>query len=223
MKNQLVIGVIIVFFAVFPFQNVKASSEFDTILQLVSAGNYEESVKHLHGWFTHIEAADQEALLMSFENVIADLSSEELSSEDKLVNVWSFIAAAEYETSNSTDYLRFMTAQLDRLWLLDKGTGSKLTEMKQIYEAMTPALQLVLAENDLKTMRALAEPVSSQLFIGTDKIPVFEQWIQKQSVGADVVTVSIVTGSVVIISLTYASWRKYVGEKRRKRIRNHND
>lgn len=221
MKNRHIIMLLIFFLLVFPFQSVRAASDFETVIQYVAAGDYEEGVDLLHSWFTQIEKEQQGVLYQSFTNLLSELSSEQLTHDQKVLRVWSFVSLAEYSTYHTVEYMRFLTAKLDSNW-----HAGQTNELNELYSAMVPTLQLISDRQDQATMQTLSKSVSGPLLFSAGSegvMPAFEEWYSDQTGYSTLWIVSFVTGAVVVTALSYVSWRKYDGEIRRKRIRNHND
>ncbi|TDL34747.1 hypothetical protein E2R51_03230 [Jeotgalibacillus sp. S-D1] len=227
MKNRHVIMLLIFFLLVVPFQSVRAASEFETVIQYIAAGDYEEGVDLLHSWFTQIEKEQQVDLYHPFTSLISELSSEQLTHDQKVLSVWSFVSLAEYSTKNTVEYTRFLTAKLDSKWQAgEELSDAEAKELNELYNAMVPTLQLISDRHDQPTMQTISKSVSGPLLFSAGNestLPPFDVWYNEQTGYSTLWIVSFITGAVVITALSYVSWRKYDGEIRRKRIRNHND
>jgi len=211
-----------------PFQKVHASTSFETIIHYVSSGEYEEGVTLLNNWFIENNYEQQEVLSQSYRELITILSKTQTTHDKKLIKLWSFISLAEYVTQNRTDYTRFLAMQLEKSWLEYDQTPSNelLNRMEQFYSAMLPTLQLMVERGDHTMMASIDESISepSLLLSSNHKtLPVFNEWYKEQNEYSTLIIVSFLTGVIVISSLIYVSWRKYDGEVRRKKIRDHND
>lgn len=227
MKYRQTIVLLIFFLLVFPFHNVKASSEFGAIIQYISAGEHEEGVKLLHQWYTNLEVTEKEHLTQEYSQLITTLSSDQYTQSQKIIHVWSFVSLSEYVTENNLEYMRFLAGKFNEEWSSEKlNSSGNLEHLNELYNAMVPTLQLIVDQGDMESMQSISEAVSGPLLISSNtggSLPPFEQWYKEQMSPSTLILVSVITGAVVISTLVYVSWRKYDGVVRRKRMRDHND
>jgi len=213
---------------VIPFQRVHASSEFESIIQYVSNGYYEEGVTLLNDWFIERNYDQQEVLSLPYRELLNSLSSTHLSHENKMLELWSFVSLATYVTESKIEYTRFLESQLERSWAEHEQnpTTGELDRIEQLYSAMLPTLQMMVQRGDHTSIASLNQSGSvPYLLISTNDqtLPVFQQWYGEQVDYSNLLIVSFITGMAVITTLIYVSWRKYDGEIRRKKIRDHNN
>ncbi|KIL48047.1 sporulation protein YpjB [Jeotgalibacillus campisalis] len=228
MKKRYAVCILLVFFIGFPFQTAHAEKNFNEIYQYISSGDYEEGVGRLNDWYLSLTASEREPLEGHYTKLITVLSGSNLSHQDKLLELWSFLSLAEYATQDSVEYIRTLNAYFHSLTAEGNESGGEaVEELNKVYDAMIPVLQMMSQNNDLQAIQA-ASISDNDLVIASinqpgNSIPTFTEWYENHLAGSNIVLVSTVTGAALISALTYASWRKYVGEKRRKRLRNHTD
>ncbi|MGD7045422.1 sporulation protein YpjB [Jeotgalibacillus proteolyticus] len=228
MKKGCAVWMLVILFIGFPFQTTFAETKFNEIFHYISSHDYEQGVSSLNDWYLSLSAVQREPLEEPYSKLISVLSSEYMVHEDKLLQLWSFFSAAEYITEDRVDYLRYLNSYFHSLADIDTGSNEvKVEDMNKVYDAMLPVLQMMAQNNDVEAMKQASVSENDLVMAAAiqpgNSVPSFHIWYEDHLAGSNLILVSVVTGGVLISSLTYASWRKYVGEKRRKRIRNHSD
>ncbi|MDG5470632.1 sporulation protein YpjB [Jeotgalibacillus sp. ET6] len=226
MKRGWAICILIILFAGVPLQTTYAETEFNEIFQYISSKDYEEGVLRLNDWYLTLSNEQREPLEEHYSKLISVLSSNNLMHKDKLIQLWSFLSAAEYITEDRVYYLRYLNGYFHTLADNGGNTGT-VEDMNKVYDAMLPVLHMMAENNDMEAIKEASvseeDLVMAAAIQPGNSVPPFQIWYEDHLAGSNLVLVSTVTGGVLISALTYASWRKYVGEKRRKRIRNHSD
>ncbi|MEW9500197.1 sporulation protein YpjB [Jeotgalibacillus marinus] len=227
MKNRQVIGLLMCFLLLAPFHSAKADTELDSVIQQITMKQYEDGVNQLHNWYITLDNEQQSVLHNTYSQFIATLSSSEVDHGVKVMSTWSFMSLAEYLTTEKVTYMRFLLAEFNQKWKThDQSIDSDLQRMNGLYIAMIPTLQLMVDQKDNHTINSLSSLEDAPPIVSKSSgpiIPSFEEWYVDQSTNATLWIVSLITGAIVISTLTYVSWRKYEGGKNRKRVRNRND
>ncbi|QDI89971.1 hypothetical protein EPH95_01290 [Salicibibacter halophilus] len=220
-------------------------AEAEEIVTLVQSENYEEGRARLQALADDLTAADYEAMaldvhdmgtiIMSYERLAGGLTEVSLARDERLAEAMGFHYAVDAvlhpENPKWKETRHDVEEQLAQLRDAASEGGSSFqhawNDWRKTFEMIHPAATLRLSPSEREEVRTLVsfmDEHSHRLKDEKEAQPFFDA-LEKQMIrlyegdieenDPSLITVIAIVGGAILLSLSYAGWKKYRGEARR--------